>query len=103
MYGSKGGNAWKSLPILTEGRRFESCHSEKHTRPVLRYVQSNKRSKGCTIHLLVVTFNSLVASYVRSKVVLPSCVLRSHSEARKKGASSKKQVACSVLRTSVDP
>ena len=30
MYGSKGGNAWKSLPILTEGRRFESCHSEKH-------------------------------------------------------------------------
>ena len=34
MYGSKGGNAWKSLPILTEGRRFESCHSEKHTRPL---------------------------------------------------------------------
>ena len=47
-----------------------------------------------TIHLLLVTFNSLVASdaeQVRSKVVLPSCVVRSHSEGRKKGAKSKKQ------------
>ena len=41
MYGSKGGNAWKSLPILTEGRRFESCHSEKHIRPVLRIRMHN--------------------------------------------------------------
>ena len=37
MYGSKGGNAWKSLPILTEGRRFESCHSEKHKRGGLSF------------------------------------------------------------------
>ena len=46
MYGSKGGNAWKSLPILTEGRRFESCHSEKHMLWYVTYVIEGNTNKN---------------------------------------------------------